>query len=466
MSHPPRPETDDREPILVVEDQAGMRSFLAAALEDAGYRVVAAADGRAAIRLLDEQDVQLVLTDLKMPAADGMAVLRHARQVQPDVPVLVLTAFGSIEAAVAAMKEGAADFLTKPVDSPAVLALTVGRALEGRRLRAENERLRRSAPPTTGFGDIIHGDPRTEQVLRLAQAVAPTDATVLLLGESGTGKEVFARAIHEASRAERPFVAVNCAALPRDLLESELFGHERGAFTGAAARRTGRFELAADGTLFLDEVGELAPELQAKLLRVLQEGTFERVGGTRTLRFAGRIVAATNRDLKAQVAAGRFREDLFYRLNVFPIEIPPLRERPGDIVPIAEYLLRQQGQRTGRPPLALAPETARLLLAWDWPGNVRELQNVLERAGILAHGPAITPDLLPVEIAESPLPLARSGTADRGSAGTLGELERQAILEALEQTGGNRRLAAERLGISLRTLQYRLAAWRSGEPPK
>jgi DNA-binding NtrC family response regulator len=459
MSQPSgRPE---RERILVVEDQAGMRSFLAAALEDAGYEVVAAADGRAALRLLDEQDVQLVLTDLKMPGADGMAVLRHAQKVQPEAPVLVLTAFGSIEAAVAAMKEGAADFLTKPVDSPEVLALTVARALEGRRLRAENERLRRSAPPATGFGDIVHADPRTAQVLRLAQAVAPTDATVLLLGESGTGKEVFARAIHEASRGDRPFVAVNCAALPRDLLESELFGHEKGAFTGAAARRTGRFELAADGTLFLDEVGEIAPELQAKLLRVLQEGTFERVGGTRTLRFAGRVMAATNRDLKAQVATGRFREDLFYRLNVFPIEIPPLRERPGDIIPVAEHLLRQQAVRTGRPPLVLAPETARLLLAWEWPGNVRELQNVLERAAILARGAVITPDLLPVEIAESAVAAHRTAAPARDDGGTLSDLERQAILDTLEQTGGNRRLAAERLGISLRTLQYRLASWRS-----
>ena len=450
--------TGRRARILVAEDQAGMRSFLAAALEDAGFEVIEAANGIEAIRALDERAVQVVLTDLKMPGMDGMAVLGHAREVQPDAAVLVLTAFGTIEGAVEAMKEGAADFLTKPVESPEVLVHAVERALEERRLRTENERLRRAAPPPTAFADIVHGDPKTAEVLRLAAAVAPTASTVLLLGESGTGKEVFARAIHEASRADTPFVAVNCAALPKDLLESELFGHEKGAFTGATARRTGRFELAGDGTLFLDEVAELAPELQAKLLRVLQEGTFERVGGTHTLRFAGRLLAATNRDLKQQVAVGRFREDLFYRLNVFPIEIPPLRDRPGDIVPLARHFLRQLAVRSGRRPLTVAPEAARLIAAWPWPGNVRELQNVLERATILALGETLTPDLLPSEIAESALRAAESEISEEDGA-TLRGLERQAILDALEATDGNRRLAADRLGISLRTLQYRLREW-------
>ena len=435
--------------ILVVEDQAGLRSYLVAALADEGFTVDEASNGAEALRHIDGHELDLVLTDLRMPGADGMAVLAHARRVQPDVAVIVLTAFGTIEGAVAAMRAGAANFLTKPIESPEVLVLAVERALSERRLRLDNERLRRDAAPSAGFEDVVSVDPTMREAIRLAEAVAATSATVLLTGESGTGKEVFARAIHEAGRRGEPFVAINCAALPPDLLESELFGHEKGAFTGAVLRRQGRFELAGSGTLFLDEVGELLPSLQAKLLRVLQEGTFERVGGVRTLSFRGRIVAATNRDLRALVGVGAFREDLFYRLNVFPIALPPLRERRADILPLAHRLLEGLARRAGVEALQIDPEVADLLRAYAWPGNVRELANVLERATILARGGRLTADLLPIEIAEPGAPLAEDGA-------TLRDLERRAIIDALDEAEGNRRLAAERLGISLRTLQYRL----------
>lgn len=446
-----RSEMSHRATILVAEDQPGVRSFLAAALEDANFAVLEAEDGAAAIALLEQREFDVVLTDLRMPKADGMAVLARARAIAPETAVIVLTAFGSIERAVEAMRLGAADFLTKPVESPAVLVLAVERALGERHLRRENERLRRDATPVPGFDAVVHEGPAMRGLLKLARAVAPTRSTVLLTGESGTGKEVLARAIHTAGAGpEAPFVAVNCAALPGDLLESELFGHERGAFTGASAVRVGRFELAGEGTLFLDEVGELPAPLQAKLLRVLQEGTFERVGGTRTLRFPGRIIAATNRDLRRRVAEGGFREDLFYRLNVFPLHLPPLRERPEDILPLATHLLRGLAVRVGKPPLRLDPEAATLLSRYPWPGNVRELANVLERAAILATDDRIVPDLLPVELTDG---LSEDGTT---SGDTLQDLERRAILEAIAAEGGNRRKASERLGISLRTLQYRL----------
>ena len=434
--------------VLVAEDQRGVRSFLVAALEAADFDVVEATDGAEALRLLERHEVDCVLTDLRMPGADGMAVLARTRQVQPDAAVLVLTAYGTIEGAVDAMRAGAADFLTKPVDSPEVLVMAVQRALGERRLRLENERLRRQEPATLPVVDVIQADPRTKEVMRLVEAVAPTRSTVLFTGESGTGKEVFARAVHELGSQGAPFVALNCAALPRELLESELFGHEKGAFTGAAARRQGRFELAGDGTLFLDELGM---SLQAKLLRVLQEGVFERVGGTRTLRFGGRVIAATNRDLRARVAEGAFREDLFYRLNVFPIPIPPLRKRPADILPLAEHLLGRLALRAGGAALTIDTEAAGLLTAYPWPGNVRELANVLERATILARDGALLPELLPVEIAENAVAAATDGDGN-----SLRDLERQAIVDALDGFGGNRRQAADRLGISLRTLQYRL----------
>ncbi len=459
------PASDVR--LLVVEDRATMREFLVAALEGGvgPYRcsVAEAADGPAALAALEARAYDLVLTDLKLPGSDGLAVLARAKALYPDCAVIVLTAYGTIETAVAAMRQGAYDFLTKPVESPDALRLVVERALDGLRLRKENESLRAERPRSPGFGDIVHSDSGMARAIALARAVAATPSTVLLLGESGTGKELFARAIHAAGRGEAaPFVAVNCAALPADLLESELFGHERGAFTGATNQRKGRFELADGGTLFLDEVGEIALPVQAKLLRVLQEGTFERVGASRTQRSGARIIAATNRDLKAMVAEGRFREDLYYRLAVFPITLPPLRERPGDILPLAQAVLVRLAQRSGATPLRIPETTAQYLRAYDWPGNVRELHNVLERATILATSPTLEPDLLPVELTlgAEPEPVTPNGS--------LRELERDAILQALDAAGGHRRRAAERLGISVRTLQYRLKAYglvRQDEPP-
>ena len=437
--------------ILVVEDQGGMRSFLSAALQDAGFSILEASNGDEALVRLAEREVDLVLTDLRMPGADGFEILNQSKKIQPDAAVIVLTAFGTIEGAVKAMRAGAADFLTKPIDSPEVLVMAVERALEERRLRDENERLRRQEPKSIGLKDIIQVDPKTAEVIALVKAVAPSPATVLLLGESGTGKEVFARAVHEIGNPDAPFVAINCAALPSELLESELFGHEKGSFTGATSQHKGRFELAGRGDLFLDELGELALPLQAKLLRVLQEKAFERVGGTQTLRFRGRIIAATNRDLRRLVDEGAFREDLFYRLNVFPISVPPLRERPADILPLARQRLARLAQRAGAPPLEIDPEAGRLLRAYAWPGNVRELANVLERATILASTSTLSPELLPVElIAQSP----DEATGEDG--GTMRDIERQAIVDALDASYGNRRKASERLGISLRTLQYRL----------
>ena len=444
--------TQRRLTILVAEDQAGVRTFLATALAEAGFAVVEAVDGLDAIRTLDRESVDLVLTDLRMPGADGLAVLKHAQKVQTSAPVIVLTAYGTIEGAVEAMRAGAYDFLTKPIESPDVLTLTVERALEQRRLRQENEILRQREPPPLGFDQIVRADSHTEEVIKLARAVAPTHSTVLLTGESGTGKEVFARAIHEAGSPGSPFVGVNCAALPHDLLESELFGHEKGAFTGANKRRQGRFELAGIGTLFLDEVGELELSLQGKLLRVLQEGIFERVGGTRSLQFTGRIMAATNQDLQLSVGQGRFREDLYYRINVFPIHVPPLRERPADIMPLAEHFLQRLATNNGRQPLRIEQKVAQMLASYSWPGNVRELANILERATILATTTQLTVDLLPTELTERAVDEVR----ENSDGGTLRNLEKRAIIDALTDSAGNRQDAAKRLGISLRTLQYRL----------
>ncbi|MBZ4420847.1 sigma-54 dependent transcriptional regulator [Myxococcus sp. RHSTA-1-4] len=442
--------------ILVVDDEEGVRSFLAEALECEGHSVTTAADGDEAARLLAKQGVDLLLTDLKMPGLDGLSLLRKVREEQPDVEVIVLTAVGSVESAVAAMKAGAFEYLTKPVSSPAELRLTVARALEHRALLNWKAETRQVA------GEVVlsWGAPAMSPVVEALRKVAPTQATVLLMGESGTGKEVAARALHQWSeRADGPFVAVNCAALTETLLESELFGHEKGAFTGAVAQRRGRIELAQGGTFFLDEVGELKAELQAKLLRVLQERRFERVGGTRTLEADVRWVAATNRDLKAMMARGEFREDLYHRLAVFPIRLPPLRERREDLRPLAELLLRRIGEELGRPGLRLSPEASERLVAFPWPGNVRELRNALERAAILADGPVVEPRHLWLDPTGAAAPVAAPAPAAEGGRvpdTTLEALERMAIEQAIAAEGGNRKRAAQRLGIGLRTLYDKL----------
>ncbi|QSQ15954.1 sigma-54-dependent transcriptional regulator [Myxococcus landrumensis] len=439
--------------ILVADDEEGVRSFIAEALEVEGHTVTTAADGDEAARLLAKQGVDLLVTDLRMPGMDGLTLLRKVREEQPDVEVVVLTAVGSVESAVSAMKAGAFEYLLKPVGSPAELRLTVARALERRALL----NFRAEARQSTGSVVLSWGAPSMGPVVEALRKVAPTQATVLLVGESGTGKEVAARALHQWSeRSEGPFVAVNCAALTETLLESELFGHEKGAFTGAVAQRRGRIELAQGGTFFLDEVGELKAELQAKLLRVLQERRFERVGGTRTLEADVRWVAATNRDLRAMMARGEFREDLYHRLAVFPIRLPSLRERPEDLGPLAELLLRRIGDELGRPGLKLSAEASARLQTFPWPGNVRELRNALERAAILADGPVVDARHLWLDATSAPeaTPAATVGT--RLPDTTLEALERMAIEQAIADEGGNRKRAAQRLGIGLRTLYDKL----------
>ena len=440
------------ERILVVDDEEGIRTFIGEVLEGEGRKVTLAADGDAASRLLDRESFHLMITDLKMPGLDGMSLLRKARQESPETEVVVLTAHGTLSGAVEAMKLGAFDYLGKPLSGPDELRLVAGRAIERRRLREEAQR----HPADDGDAPIVAVDKGMLAVLGQVQKVAPTDATVLLMGESGTGKELLARTLHrESKRSAGPFVAVNCAAISDTLLESEIFGHEKGAFTGAVSTRRGRFELADCGTLFLDEVSELRPELQAKLLRVLQERRFERVGGTRTIEVDVRIVAATNCDLAAEMQVGRFREDLYHRLAVFPLRIPPLRERLGDIIPLADTLLARISRQLGRPALALDDDARARLVAYGWPGNVRELGNVLERAAILSEGSTIGADLILTGPTAASFKLP--GVAAAGE--KLEDLEREAIRHMLALTGGNRKQTAARLGIGLRTLYDKLKVY-------
>jgi len=439
--------------VLVVDDEEGVRSFLAEALEDDRHSVAQAEDGRAAAERLRAQGFDLMITDLRMPGLDGLELVRLARAEQPEMEIIVLTAHGTIETAVEAMRLGAFDYLQKPIGSPAQLRLLAARALERRALLTLRDGATRAAaelPP------LSHGDPAMAPVVEALRRVARTNATVLLLGESGTGKELAARSVHAwSARAAGPFVAISCAAIAEGVLESELFGHEKGAFTGAVATRRGRVELAEGGTLFLDEVAELKTELQAKLLRVIQERRFERVGSSRTLEADVRWVAATNRDLEAAMAEGHFREDLYHRLAVFPVRLPPLRERRGDIVPLAHTLLERIGRELGRPGLRLADDAA--LATADWPGNVRELANALERAAILADGPELrAADVLSAG-GTGALAGARRPAAPGG--GTLSDVERDAIVRALAESKGNRRKAAERLGIGLRTLYDKISRY-------
>jgi len=439
------------------------------ALERQGHAVIEARDQPEAVKFLQQSQPSVVLSDLRLPAGDGFGVLRASKEMDPDVPVIVMTAYGSIEDAVAAMKEGAMDFLAKPVD-PDHLLLLVSRALEQRRIVTENLLLREELAVRRGAPQLVGDDPSLRKVFAALQRAATTDTTVLIEGESGTGKELFARSLHALSpRADAPFVAINCAAIPETLLETELFGYEKGAFTGAVARKPGKFEIAHRGTLFLDEIGDLPLTLQAKILRALEEKRFERVGGTASVQVDVRLVAATNRGLRAAVAARRFREDLYFRLSVFPITVPPLRDRPGDIPLLARYFVDRFCRDLKKRPLVLSPEAVEQLKAYRWPGNVRELQNCIERAVILADGDAILPRHLHLSFVEPPSPEPPAGPWEQlDLGGTLAEVTRRVIADVekikiervLSDTDHNRGRAAELLGITYKTLLSKLKEHR------
>ncbi|MDP2658180.1 MAG: sigma-54 dependent transcriptional regulator [Candidatus Deferrimicrobium sp.] len=433
--------------ILIVDDDGPMRSFLCTVLGEEGYRLEEARNGTEGLAMLSASDFDLVVTDLRMPGLSGLDLVREGKKARPEALWVVITAYGSIGNAVEAMRSGASDYLTKPLRDPDELRHVVRRVLREaeseRKIHLLSEELGRQFPPA----ETIFLGEKMAQVRKLVQDVAPAEATVLITGQSGTGKELIARMVHNLSpRREGSFIAVHCAALAENLLESELFGHERGAFTGAVSSRKGRFELADGGTIFLDEVGEISPAVQVKLLRVLQEREFERVGGTRSISVDVRIIAATNRDLKGEVAAGRHREDLYYRLNVFPITLPPLADRREAILPLADYFLKKFAVASGKTFDRFTPEARMALENYPWLGNVRELQNVIERAVILAQG----------EIDVRHLNLERQGAPVVSEGSILKVNERETIRKVLAEVGGNRKRAARILGVSLRTLQYRI----------
>ncbi len=446
--------------ILVVDDEANARTALAELLREEGYEIETAADGFKALGKLDGFTPHLVLTDLKMPGMDGIELMGKVRTRHPDSEVVVMTAFGAVETAVEAMRAGAADYLTKPLNFDELLIVTE-RTLERSKLHAEATELKARLGERSRKGNIIGDSPLMQKVFKVIDQVAPSRASVLITGESGTGKELVAEAIHQQSpRSNGPFIKLHCAALAETLLESELFGHERGAFTGAVARRDGRFQLADGGTLFLDEIGEISPSVQVKLLRFLQEREFERVGGSQTIQVDVRVIAATNRDLAGEVAKGNFREDLYYRLNVVSLEMPALRERKTDIPILANFFLQRFARENGKPIKGFSDGALESLVAYDWPGNVRELENAVERAVVMTNNDLVQQDALPTNVA--PRMGADGSPPIPGS--TLEEIERFAILKTLEQTGGSTSRAADILGISVRKIQYKLHAYR--EAPK
>jgi two-component system NtrC family response regulator len=399
------------ETILIVDDEKNYLLVLEALLTDAGYEVITRDNASEALEIITSHDLDLVITDMRMPGVDGMEFLVQLRALQPEIPVIMMTAYATVEKAVEAMKQGAFDYITKPFKNEELI-LTIRKALEMHRLKEENRLLSRELQERFKFGNIVGKSRVMRQVYEIIEKVAQTRASVLITGESGTGKELIARAIHfNSPRSDKPFVSVNCSALPETLLESELFGHERGAFTGAVTRRKGRFELAHNGTLFLDEVGDMSSALQVKLLRVLQEMRFERVGGTATLKVDARLVAASNRDLKREVELGRFREDLYYRLKVVHINIPPLRERRDDIPLLVHHFLKKVAKANGLPVKNVSHEAVKYLYQYDWLGNVRELENVIERAVILCDGNEIRPQDLTEELLQKRL----SGITDKPS---------------------------------------------------
>jgi DNA-binding NtrC family response regulator len=451
------------ERILVVDDEDNARRAIVTILGEEGYEVAEASNGADGLARIAEFSPAVVLSDVRMPQMDGLTLLKKAREQGSDATFVMMTAFASVETAVEAMRAGADNYLVKPLDADAVLVI-LSKALEKRSLRREAESLRDQVRERTRFHNIIGDSPQLQGIYDVIRRAANTRATVLILGESGTGKELIAQALHQESpRKDKAFVRVHCAALSENLLESELFGHEKGSFTGAVARKEGRFELADGGTLFLDEIGEISPAVQVKLLRVLQQREFERVGGTQTIKVDVRIVAATHRDLAAEVKAGRFREDLFYRLNVVSVTLPPLRERKSDIPALVSHFLEKYGDNYGKQVKGLAPGTLQALLSHDWPGNIRELENAIERAVVLAQGAELTTDDLP-PVLRGPRPLGSSSNNLIPGA-SMATIEREAILRTLEMVQGSTSRAAEILGISVRKIQYRLKEYSSGRTP-
>ena len=451
---------DPRGRILVVDDEVNARTALAELLRDEGYTVETAADGFKALPKLEEFAPDLVVTDLRMPGMDGLALLKKTHERDPDCAVIVVTAYGAIDTAVTAMREGAADYVTKPVNVEE-LVLVIDRALERRRVVAESRHLRERLSEHQRVDNIVGSSPVMRAVLSDVLRVAPSKATVLITGESGTGKELVAAAIHQHStRAQGPFVKLHCAALAETLLESELFGHERGAFTGATSRRDGRFQQADGGTLFLDEIGDISPSIQIKLLRFLQDHEFQRVGGNQTIKVDVRVVAATNRDLAARVRDAEFREDLFYRLNVVSVECPPLRARPTDIPLLAMHFLARYAKENGKTVTRFSEEALDRLMRHRWPGNVRELENAVERAVVICQSEVVRPEDLPPTVS----PAREESGMPRVPGASLADLERHAILKTLEFTGGSTSRAAEILGISVRKIQYKLHEYQ--DPPK
>jgi DNA-binding NtrC family response regulator len=460
---------DERRTILVADDEPNLRRVLGAILKREGHDVISAIDGQQALQLIKSQPVHTVITDLRMPRLDGMELLRHIVQEYPDVPVIILTAHGSVDNAVAAVKLGAFDYIEKPFEQEQIKRV-VSNALRTHELRRTEVRLVGAAKGHGRYG-VVGASAAMQAVYNVIEKVAHTPSTVLITGESGTGKELIAKALHEQSpRRDGPLIKVNCAAIPDTLIESELFGYEKGAFTGAVSSKPGRFELADKGTLFLDEIGEIPTEMQVKLLRALQEGEFERVGGIRTVKVDVRLVAATNRDLLDAIQKGRFREDLYYRLNVVPIHVPPLRERREDIPDLVQHMLEKFRQRLGKAIEQVSPAAMRCLTAYSWPGNVRELENFLERTVLFCSGPVIELEDLPEVLRQSSTERALAAASGPGPTVPPPEdaslkdivraeterVERSVIMAALEETGGNVTQAAKRLKISRKSLQIKM----------
>ncbi len=431
--------------ILILDDEQSFQLLMTSILADEGYTVQGASSPHGALLDLEEFRPNLIITDLKMPKMDGITFMEHARQIVPDADFIIVTAYATVDTAIAAMKKGALEYITKPLKNPEELRIAVTRIAERQSLIAENRQLRSDLfGPLPPIEVIFAG---MESILRDIEDVAPTGATVIMYGETGTGKSLIAKVLHHLSGRGGLFIEINCAAIPEQLLESELFGFEKGAFTGATQQKKGRFEIANDGTIFLDEIAEMGLGLQAKLLKVLQDKTFERLGSLKSLRTNARIIAATNRNLKELAAQKKFREDLYYRLNVFPVTIPPLRERKAAIASIADYLVRAVAARLGKPARPLPGSAYAALAQYDWPGNIRELENLIERSIIITRGEELSIPHL-------------SESKTETIAGDMKSTERAAILNALRQTDGNRRKAAEILGISLRSLQYKIKDYK------